>query len=381
MHIPVITVAIIQSRTGTGWTIDTTLANLDADTTLKDFVVLFGSTVQPNSVFTKLSSVSVRYDGASLSGTAVVQLRRRTPIEPAKEVLYGERMSSSDWNREINRVSRRAAEYESFGIGSIGDVTGVPNNGVYGVTWSTDTIFAPTRQSVYNKIEALVVDYTARDAVITSTISGFAPINNAALTGTPTAPTPSNTTTNTQLQTTAGVKSLLSDATVPKTLAAVALDSTSTGTTQGRTDNDTSIATTAFAHLASVAKRISVFTFSAQVNGTSSFTNLLTTGNITPRSNTSSFLVVLNAHSLHSGGNINLQRLVADATTIDETRFYSVSDIHMKQTMMGVYTPGNTNTFTVKFSVQVLAGALEVNDTTFSNSGSRITVIEFDNNL
>jgi len=366
-----LTVAIIQSKSGTGWTIDTTLANLDADTLLKDFVILFDTVVQTNTSFTKLSAVSVRYDGSSI-GTTTVQLRRRTPIDPASVISYGERFSSAVWNREVNRVSRRAAEYESFGIGSIGDVTGVPSNSAYGIAWSTDTIFAPTRQAVYDKIQSVVAAYIAADAVITTSLATYAPLASPSLTGVPTAPTPAPTANSTQLQTTAGVRGFLTSASDVKALQ------NTTYPTAAKTVNDTTLASTAFGHVASVAKQVRNFAWNTINTTTStSFVVAYTSPSVTPRNATTSFLIIASVQYFPNAGG-TLIRLVADTTDIQQQLFGVGA--RLVAVLMGVYTPGAAAAFTVKVEHRVLSGSSEVNNG-YTQCTSAITVVEFENTI
>jgi len=367
-----LTVAIIQERSGTGWTIDTTLANLDADTLLKDFVILFGTVVQSNTLFTKLSAVSVRYDGTTI-GTTTVQLRRRTPIDPASVIAYGERFSSAVWNREVNRVSRRAAEYESFGIGSIGDVTGVPSNSAYGIAWATDTIFAPTRQAVYDKIQSVVAGYAAGDSAITASLATYAPLASPTLTGVPTAPTPAPTANSTQLQTTAGVRGFLTSAADVKALQ------NTTYPTAAKTVNDTTLASTAFGHIASVAKQVRNFQWNtAASTASTSFVVAYTSPSITPRNNTTSFLVIATLVYLGStnGGYV---RLVAGATDIAQN--YSNGTTFVSLVLMGVHAPASAAAFTVKVEHRSLSGTTYVNFASLTAAFSSMTVLEFENTI
>jgi len=366
-----LTVAIIQERSGTGWTIDTTLANLDSDTLLKDFVVLFGTVVQSNTLFTKVSAVSVRYDGSSI-GTTTVQLRRRTPIDPANVVLYGERFSSAVWNREVNRVSRRAAEYESFGIGSIGDVTGVPSNSAYGIAWSTDTIFAPTRQAVYNKIQSVVAGYEADDDAISATLSTYAPLASPTLTGVPTAPTPAPTSNSTQLQTTAGVRGFLTSAADVKALQ------NTTYPTAAKTVNDTTLASTAFGHVASVAKKVTNFQWNTEVSTASTtFVVAYTSPSVTPRNATTSFLIISGIQALPAGAG-SFIRVIADTTEI--SRVLLTGATYMTALLMGVHTPGSAAAFTIKIEQRVNSGGAAINNSV-TECTSSITVVEFENTI
>lgn len=393
------TQAVIATRDGTGWTIDVTAANLDADLTLKDFVVLFGTTAQSVTLFTKVTRTSLRYDGASIASTTV-EVRRRTPVAPAKEVRYGERFSSDDWNREMNRVSRRAAEWELFGLGSIGGVTLDPVNAAYGSVWGTDTLYAPTRQAVYNKLEAMTAERVSGDAAISALLPAFAPLVSPALTGTPTAPTPAVTANNTQLQTTAGVRQFLASGSELKTInnASVA-GSTITGTTEGVTQvgntNNLSLATTAFAHIASTVKHI----YSVQQNAPLSLTNPGTALNtrvdlpgcaiaITPRSTASQFLVFATGHIQTNAANSAFEQtfLVAGSTVVDVARarnFSAGGGANFGScALIGVVSPNTTSPVT--FRVQ---GALESAGTLTWGQSSPVSdmwclvVVEFANNF
>jgi len=315
--------------------------------------------------------VSVRYDGTTI-GTTTVQLRRRTPIDPANVVLYGERFSSAVWNREVNRVSRRAAEYESFGIGSIGDVTGVPSNSVYGIAWATDTIFAPTRQAVYDKIQSVVAAYIAADAVINASLATYAPLASPSLTGVPTAPTPAPTANSTQLQTTAGVRGFLTSAADVKALQ------NTTYPTAAKTVNDTTLASTAFGHVASVAKRVTNFQWNTAFSTTSAtFAVAYTSPDITPRNSTTSFLVIASLVHITTAG-FSFSRLVAGSTDIAQN--YSTNASWSSNVMMGVHTPGSAAVFTVKVEVRT-SGSVLINFGTIPEALSSMTVVEFENTI
>lgn len=160
------TAAVLDIKSGTNWNINVTNANLDPDTSIQDFVVLFNGVIQTNTDFIKTTSTNLMYLGAPIAATTV-EVRRRTPSGAAKIVKYGERFSSDDWNREINRINRRAAEWEAFGITS-GGVLPNPKDDPYGALWSNDTIYPATRKRIYDKIESVISGYQSADMTIVS---------------------------------------------------------------------------------------------------------------------------------------------------------------------------------------------------------------------
>lgn len=370
MPLAVTTAAIIQSRAGTNWTLDTTLANLDPDTFLKDFVVLFGSVVQSNTLFTKVSPVAVLYIGAPIT-TTTVQLRRRTPIDPIKEVLYGERFSSADWNREINRTSRRAAEYEVFGIGSIGDVTGTPNNAAYSSAWGTDTIFAPTRSALFTKIENVISNYQAADTAIAAMITGGAPLNSPAFTGVPTAPSPAPSTNSTQIQTAAGVRALLTSVADLKALQ------NATYPTAAKTTNTTELASTAFAHLANGFKKLHTSNGGATSTASATWISVGTI-TLTPRSTASQFLVLFMPLVVATGGDYGKIGVRYNADTPPASSqgfvFASAGTVYAASTISRVISPATASSITISGGILASAGTMNLDSYV-------LVAIEFENIL
>lgn len=166
---------VIASKTGTGWTVDVTACQLDADIQLKDFIVFFTFSPAPplqqdNSLFTKLTPTSLQYTGPAIA-TATVEVRRKTPIGPYRPVNYLSSISSNDYNQEIERISRRAAEYEVSGVGSTGGFDSEVLDVAYGITWNGDTLNAPSRNAVYDKIESVIANYIAADTVLQGNIN------------------------------------------------------------------------------------------------------------------------------------------------------------------------------------------------------------------
>ena len=233
------------SRAGTGWTVDVTAAQLDADLSIKDFRVLFAGVVQNIDNFTKTTAQLITYTGSSYTGA--VEVRRLTPTAVRSLVEYQERFSSLDYNRNFERVARQVGEFRALGVGG---GTVLVNDGAYGPLWSGDVSAAPSRASVYTQLEAMQTAQAIVDAAQTSAINLRAPLVSPTLTGIPLAPTASSADNSTQIATTAHVKSLGYETAANVALKANIASPTLTGTpaapTAGVSTNTTQIATTGF---------------------------------------------------------------------------------------------------------------------------------------
>lgn len=224
------TAPVVVTRTGTGWTVDVTAANLSPDLTLKDFIVFHGSpaSLANNADYAKTSQTVLTYSGSSLALNTPVEVRRRTPETPIQIISYAQRFSSGDFNNEIDRITRRAEEYTLFGIGP-GSIltTATPLDTPFGVSWNGNIVNPPTMNAVYDEMilkaplaspaftgvptaptASLATNNTqlATTAFVQGNLASYAPLASPTLTGTPTAPTASTTTDSTQIATTAHVK-------------------------------------------------------------------------------------------------------------------------------------------------------------------------------
>jgi hypothetical protein len=214
-------------RSGTGFTIDVTLCNLDPDLTIKDFFILHnGSPYSPYLVdYTKTTATVLTYTGASLPSTTV-EVRRKTSTSVVQTVNFASRVSSSLWNSEFDRVQRRAEEYELNGVGAaFSGVIPTPKDDVFPSGWDGDITYPPTRNAVYDKFVLM------------------APLASPSLTGVPLAPTAAKTDSSTQIATTAHVKLVAADY---APLASPTFTGNPSAPTASANDNDTQLATTAF---------------------------------------------------------------------------------------------------------------------------------------
>lgn len=209
-------VTVVRDNTsgtaGTNWTIDVTNCNLSTDTSVKDFLITHNGSVINNANYTKNSAVQVTYTGTALSGSTTVTVIRRTPVTRLTQVTYGTKLSSANYEAELNRVHRILAEAELNG--SIPTSVAVISDTPYGVGWNGITNIAPSQNAVYDKINALISDIAfagswngvldiapSKNAVYDEMILK-APLASPTLSGTPTTPTAAQYTNTTQIAST-----------------------------------------------------------------------------------------------------------------------------------------------------------------------------------
>jgi hypothetical protein len=254
---------VVASVSGASFSVNTTGANLDPVLTVRDFLVLENGvlTVNPLS-YTKVTPTSVTYSGPSLAGGTSLELRRNTPREQRTLVLPNTKVRASDWNAEFDRRVRIQEEIDLYGAGG-GFSVRLPVNGVYDTSWVSDTLFSPTRQALYNKIESLAplasptftgnpvvptqltTDNSTRiasTAYVKSNLGLLAPLASPAFTGTPTVPTPLTADSSTTVATTSYVKA---NVTGLAPLANPVFTGNPVAPTATTGDNSTSVATTA----------------------------------------------------------------------------------------------------------------------------------------
>lgn len=220
------TQTVVDTKVGTGWTLDVTACNLDSNVQIKDFFITEGTTVVTNlENYTKTSATLLTYNGPAIASTAI-QCRRQTQLTFVNQVNGGDNFTSPNWNYSFQTVLRVAEEARQYGIGP-GSLTGGTvevNNNAYGSAWSNDTVSAASRQAIYNEMETKAPtaspiltgtpqttvpdsgDNTTRIPTTSWVRGNFAGFASPGFTGTPTAPTPPNTDNSTRLATTAFVQ-------------------------------------------------------------------------------------------------------------------------------------------------------------------------------
>jgi len=199
------TQSVFANLSGTTWTLNVTAANLVADTSIKDFEVYFNSVLQSNVSFTKLTATSLQYNGAAMN--TLVEVRRYTDALPFHLVSYRAPILSGDYNNNLEKISRKLEEIEAFppGFATVPQIL----SGSYGLSWTADTVNAPSRSAVYAEIENTKALAIAAGTALQSNIDLKAPLASPALTGNPTAPTPTNSDNTTKIATTQFVNTAL----------------------------------------------------------------------------------------------------------------------------------------------------------------------------
>lgn len=398
---------VFSTKSGTGFTIDVTACGLSTDLAVKDFIVLFGTSpsqvINPNANWTKTTSTVLTYNGTSLASTNI-EIRRSTPTAPINTFAFSQKIASGDINAELDRISRRAEEYQIFGIGP-GTQTTVTNplDTPFGVAWDGNTVNPPTMNSVYDYVVGLAPKASptftgspvaptpstsdnstlvATTAYVKANLASYAPLASPTFTGSPVAPTQASSDSSTKIATTGFVYSLLASA-------------NALGVTQAVSDNTTKLATTAFAHLASVVKKFYFAKDTTVRGGTGVWSLAVGSASITPRSNTSRFLVLASGGYVNTsgtGGAINRLRL-NNASTIATGSAYqgfstAVAANYANSWFVGEYFPGNTTPFTLQLELTSHDGsAFAVNGANAVilgetvNNHSTMVVIEYENTL
>jgi hypothetical protein len=230
------TTNVIVTRSGTGWTVDVTVANLSSDTSIKDFLIFHNGTITTNANYTKTTPTLLTYSGSALGSGTVVEVHRYTDDGQINPVGYGDRLSSSDYNNELERVHRILSESRLNGLGGLGSISVTLDNAAYDFpTWSIDTVRGATRQALANKIVGL----EATDAL-------KAPLASPTLTGTPTTTTAALGDSSGRIASTGWAQGEFLNKTGGTVTGAVAFQGNTTAISPSPNDNSTKVATTAY---------------------------------------------------------------------------------------------------------------------------------------
>jgi len=210
------------------------LLNLDPNLNIYDFNVFQNGTLfqaaNPTPVvngWSKTSTTTLTWTGTSQTSITTIVFQRKTQDAVISPLTYGQRLSSTLWNQELDRTVRwkEEADLNGIGPGSSG-ITSVLSNGAYPTGWSGDTVFGATRGALFNILSTL------------------APIASPTFTGVPAAPTATDNTNTTQLATCQYANTRVTNALA----AALTLSNGTVASTQAVGDNTTKVATDAFVH-------------------------------------------------------------------------------------------------------------------------------------
>lgn len=231
------TANVLVTRSGTGWTVDVTACKLSTNTSEKDFLVFHNGLVANVGDYTKTTPTLLTFNGASLGGGTVVEIHRYTADGQINVVGYADRLSSADYNAELERLHRIIAEARINGLGGLGSISVTIDNGAYDfAVWSIDTIRGASRQTLANKFAAMeAIDATK------------APLNSPALVGTPTAVSPATGDSTLRIANTGWAQGeFLNKTSGGIVTGTVDLQGSTTAITRAVDTNNTQLATTGF---------------------------------------------------------------------------------------------------------------------------------------
>lgn len=152
--------AIIRSNaiSGTGFSIDVAALELDSNLLVKDFIATHNG-VNVTAFYTKNSSTQITYAGANVNLGTIVQIERDTVLTSA-EVTFLSVTTAQDLTNALTKLRKRVEEAESYvnlvsqQLSAGGITLGVNpvNDGAYGVSWNADTLVAPSRNAVFDRL-------------------------------------------------------------------------------------------------------------------------------------------------------------------------------------------------------------------------------------
>jgi hypothetical protein len=152
------TASVNVTKSGTGFTIDVTAANLLEDLSIKDFEVFHDGVLASKADYAKTSRTLLTYSGASLPTDTPILVKRKTPNVVVQSVTYADRFSSSLWNDELDRIIRWREEIDNTAAGGLVPVL-IGNNGFRGDNEFDGLVtVTDTTESTSPSTGALVVD-------------------------------------------------------------------------------------------------------------------------------------------------------------------------------------------------------------------------------
>jgi hypothetical protein len=230
------TANVTVSRSGTGWTVDVTACNLSVNVAEKDIQVFHNGTSANTGDYTKTTPTLLTYNGPAFGSATVVEVHRFTDYGPLTVVGYADRLSSSGYNAELDRLHRIIAEGRLNGIGGLAAIAVTLDNLPYNyAVWSLDTIKGATRQAVANQF--LTVD---------NALALKAPLASPVLTGTPTAPSAPASDSSLMIANTGWAQLEFLNKLGGTVTGATDFQGTTTAITRAANDNSTKLATTAY---------------------------------------------------------------------------------------------------------------------------------------
>lgn len=163
------TSAVQFTGASNNWTgqVDVTACSLDSDLSVKDLDIYYdgvqqGTTEMGNWV--KTSQTILTYSGSNVDLGTIVIIHRKTTTTQYRTVAPNEVIRSAEWNAEMQKNVRWKEEVEAFGVVP-NTISATVSDTAYGASWDGITVDAPSKNSVYDKMEIV-------NTRITQTLAG-----------------------------------------------------------------------------------------------------------------------------------------------------------------------------------------------------------------
>lgn len=152
----------LTNKSGSSFTIDVRALNLSANTSETDFYVTHNG-VNATSNYTKTNQTTLSYSGPSVAAGTIIQVGRQTQLNP-EQLTITSSTQQSNLIQSINLLKRNvedvAAHLEFIGgqleQGGATLLPAVVKDEPYGSTWNGDITYAPSRNSVYQRLNQLL---------------------------------------------------------------------------------------------------------------------------------------------------------------------------------------------------------------------------------
>jgi len=152
----------INNKSGSSFTIDVTELYLSNNLSERDFYVLHNGENKTN-LYTKTSQTTITYNGPNVAAGTVIQTARQTIVQPA-DVTFLSVSTAHDLTLALTKLKNAAEDIEAhtnfvltqLEAGGIGILPFSVRDEAYGSSWDGDTIAAPSRNSVFQRLNQLL---------------------------------------------------------------------------------------------------------------------------------------------------------------------------------------------------------------------------------
>jgi hypothetical protein len=195
----------INNKSGSSFTLNVTELHLSNNLSERDFYVLHNGE-NKTSLYTKTSQTTLTYNGPNVAAGTVIQAARQTIVQPA-DITFLSVSTAHDLTLALTKLKKASEDIEAhlnfvltqLESGGIGILPSSVINEAYGSSWDGDTISAPSRNSVYQRLNQLLTG--------SNELTGTYDITNGSVL----VPTQSNTNNSTAAASTAFVNNKLNE--------------------------------------------------------------------------------------------------------------------------------------------------------------------------